>query len=318
MKTRKLLFVTLLLLCGISTHAQTCNDDDNVIAFIGNDQFEATTAQAYYWEIIDGTDHVEIDGSNTGKTIGVTCLSVGEFTIKVTRFVDGTCIEACETYKCVSTGGGGGGDNIVPIGSTTLCDTVYQLFVHQEYDDGTYSSGNTVSVVAGGNFPPGTLYKWTIERMNGSVEHYGNSTQNPRHFNATINNRIVKATVTATYINCVQTASVTFLCPIPDIGLDGNLLPDCNNGLPGGGGPGEGRSMMNISVFPNPTTSTVSFTGEKIEQYQISIYDMYGNTVIKGARLSREINLKKQKPGTYIYVITDGKGYHQKGRIVKK
>ncbi|MBX2827446.1 MAG: hypothetical protein KTR22_04755 [Flavobacteriaceae bacterium] len=103
----------------------------------------------------------------------------------------------------------------------------YTVAVLDEYIDGTQSGANFVYLHAGGNFPPGTTYAWTITRQDGSVQNYAASTANPRLVSASISNRIVSATVTAVYEDCEETSTNNFACAIPNSDANGDLFPEC-------------------------------------------------------------------------------------------
>jgi len=101
--------------------------------------------------------------------------------------------------------------------------TTYSLGILDEYIDGTQSGANFVYLQAGGNFPSGTTYAWTIKRQNGSIQNYSASTSNPRQVSASISNKITEATVTASYQDCTRTVSKVFNCAIPDMDENGHF-----------------------------------------------------------------------------------------------
>ena len=90
-----------------SSSCNSCSDPGNDITNLNNNQFRARPAQAYFWEICEG--NATITGSNTTRTIQLSC-PVGTTTkIKLTRFQDGNCIESCEIFTCDA--GNGNGNN---------------------------------------------------------------------------------------------------------------------------------------------------------------------------------------------------------------
>jgi len=125
--------------------------------------------------------------------------------------------------------------NILLCGITPIDCTTYSLGILDEYLDGTQSGVDIVYLHAGGNFPSGTTYAWIIKRQNGSTQFYSASTSNPRQVVASINNRITQSTVTAEYEDCIKTVTKTFMCAIPNAGINGILFPECN-GLGNNGG----------------------------------------------------------------------------------
>lgn len=100
MKTKLIFF--LFLFSIIITNGQTrstcegCNDLGDNITQLENNTISSTSAQAYYWEICDGD--ATINGSNTGQTVSINSESNQNFTIKLIRFINGVCIESCETF----------------------------------------------------------------------------------------------------------------------------------------------------------------------------------------------------------------------------
>lgn len=304
MKATRLLFMSLLLVLGANTiiysQCSNCIDSSNVISYNGNGTFTASSAQAYFWEIENCEGAASIVGSNTSQTITVNCNSLGRVKIKVTRFVNGNCIEACEIFTC----------NDIP---PPPCN--YSLGILDEYIDGTQSGANWVYLHAGGNFPTGTTYTWWITRQNGSTQFYPASTQNPRQVSASINNRITQAKVTATFGNCTETITKIFRCAIPNADINGNLFPECR-GVIGGGG--FFRTTEKVKVFPNPTNSKITFQGKDLQNKKITITDFMGNVIIKESSLTSEINLNKEKSGIYFYIIIDEQGNRQEGKIIKE
>lgn len=113
-------------------------------------------------------------------------------------------------------------------------DCEYSLGILDEYIDGTQSGANVVYLNAGGNFPTGTTYEWEIRRQDGTTQFYSPSTSNPRLISASINNRIIRATVTAKFEDCEKTETETFMCAIPNVDINGNLFPECGGNGNGG------------------------------------------------------------------------------------
>lgn len=57
--------------------------------------FTATPAQEYYWEICEG--NATINGSNTSQTVSIN--ATNSYKLKLVRFINGNCIEACENVN---------------------------------------------------------------------------------------------------------------------------------------------------------------------------------------------------------------------------
>lgn len=100
----KKLFLFILLLAQVvvtEINAQCANCvNDGSIEYPGDNVFIATVdAQAYYWEICEGT--ATIGGSNTQASVLINCNGDGNSKLRLTRFVDGECIESCIEFACV-------------------------------------------------------------------------------------------------------------------------------------------------------------------------------------------------------------------------
>lgn len=73
-----------------------------------------------------------------------------------------------------------------------------------------------------------------------------------------------------------------------------------------------------IIISPNPTYSKISFKGENLNQYKITIFDSNGNKIINELNIERTIDLKDYKKGIYFYLLEDKEGNIQKGKIIKE
>ena len=77
-------------------------------------------------------------------------------------------------------------------------------------------------------------------------------------------------------------------------------------------------AASSIEVAPNPTTSVVHFKGANLQKYKVSVFDKAGTIIIRDVILTGTLNLEKQKPDVYIYVIKDAKGVIiKRGKIIK-
>ena len=295
MKFQNYFFVLLFLLTGIVSNAQckNCNDPSNVITQNSNGDFATSSAQAYYWEICEG--NATIVGSNTSQTVSVNC-SRGTFKIKVTRFINGDCIEACETYTC--------DDN---------CN-YWVAILNVDIDGSQSGSGDTIYLLANGNYPQGTFYSWLITYENGSTQNYEASPQNPRPISASFDMRVSEARVTASYQNCSETVTQLFDCALPDIDENGNLSPECSN-LEGG----FSRKNNVVKVYPNPAKNGQSINISGLDNYEvekIDIVDMSGNVVLTEIKKLNSVELGSLKTGIYFIKISTKQGIIQKKVIV--
>jgi hypothetical protein len=73
-----------------------------------------------------------------------------------------------------------------------------------------------------------------------------------------------------------------------------------------------------INVIPNPTSSKIKFTGENLENYKISLFDISGKEIIHDLGINNEVSIENQAKGVYIYVIAGENGFRQEGKIIKE
>ncbi|MEM7187475.1 MAG: T9SS type A sorting domain-containing protein [Bacteroidota bacterium] len=104
---KKILLFLVAVVCTSAIYAQsslesqrgpqctTCTDPKDYITDNGDNTFTADSAQAYYWQVCNG--QATIVGSNTGQTVTIQGTTGSTFSLKVIRFKNGSCIEACET-----------------------------------------------------------------------------------------------------------------------------------------------------------------------------------------------------------------------------
>ncbi|EDP95929.1 T9SS type A sorting domain-containing protein [Kordia algicida OT-1] len=78
-----------------------------------------------------------------------------------------------------------------------------------------------------------------------------------------------------------------------------------------------GLLFRNIQIFPNPTTSTIRFSGDNLDDYSIVIFDSNGEKIMEKPTISKEINLKNQQKGLYFYVVRDREGNEKTGKIIR-
>ena len=98
-KTKFYLGVMLLAFFSFNPAFSQCGDcphDGDAFHESGN-EFSATSAQAYFWEVCAGS--AAIIGSNIKQTVTVQCNGDAS-TLKVTRFVNGSCEESCVDFIC--------------------------------------------------------------------------------------------------------------------------------------------------------------------------------------------------------------------------
>lgn len=246
----------------------------------------------YVWVVTPGLEILSGQGTTTVLIKGLDGFWSGS--VYVTRYKNG--VSACADVKTIAIG----------------CN--YTLFILDEYIDGTQSGSNSVHLSVGGNYPIGTTYEWTLTRQDGSVQYYPPQATRVRVVSASIDNRITEATVVANFSRCYSEVTKTFRCAIPNSDIYGNLFPEC-----------EGirfdklsNQKTEIKVSPNPTSSLLQFEGSNLKNYKISIFNINGNEIVKDSKIDQNINIEKNDRGIYFYIITDEKGFKQKGKIIKE
>lgn len=194
--------------------------------------------------------------------------------------------------------------------SVTVLGESYHLNIMDQYVDGTQGGYNSVGLAVNGNYPSGTNYFWTITRQDGSVQTYSSSTV-ITYVVASISNRIVSASVIATYQNCSREYFDTWHCPVPHADEDGVVFPDCT-------GPGKMSQIKNnrITIYPNPTKSMLNFDGEDLSDYSIRVFDIMGKEMLN-SKIERVLNIDNFPQGVYIYEISKANTIVQHGKIVK-
>ncbi|EDP72168.1 hypothetical protein FBALC1_13742 [Flavobacteriales bacterium ALC-1] len=198
------------------------------------------------------------------------------------------------------------------------CDNCndYWVAILDEYIDGTQSGSNYVYLLANGNYPSGALYTWTTTRQSGLVQTYPVTTANPRLVSASINNRIVSATVTVSYEDCTETVNKVFNCAIPNSDANGDLFPECTES---GGGIGFGKTINTVKIYPNPIKSGNSIKIIGLETYDVNtieVIDLFGNVKYTQKLKSDSLRLDNLKTGIYFIKISTKQGIIQKKIIV--
>jgi hypothetical protein len=293
MKTKNLLFMTLFLLIGttMNSFAQctNCIDSSNTITNNGNSTFTANNAQAYFWEIENCDGNASILGSNTNQTVTVNCNNTGSVKVKVTRFLNGNCIEACEVFNCPNPNSCG--VEIGGIGELNLLGDGNLVFIANT----TVSSGWNIQNI---NFQL-TYENGTVTNYNGFVGAAG-VPQTSTIF-VDCDNKVFSATVTITASNGTTTCS------------------DTRTHRFRGGVCGTEGYFSGLKVYPNPTKSKVIFEGlSKNSNHTIRILNSKGELLLTSKNSIREIDLSKQKPGIYFYNVSDEKGNIKTGKIILK
>lgn len=70
-----------------------------------------------------------------------------------------------------------------------------------------------------------------------------------------------------------------------------------------------------IIVYPNPASSVVSFKGNNLDSYTMSLYNLEGRKVLEKS-ISEPVNISSLAKGMYIYLLTNNAGNKQQGKLV--
>lgn len=189
----------------------------------------------------------------------------------------------------------------------------YWVAILDEYIDGTQGGSDYVYLMANGNYPSGATYNWTTTRQSGLTQSYSGG--DTILVSASINDRIVSATVTVSYEECTETVSKTFACAIPNTDANGNTFPECN-----GNGGGFGKKAESIKVSPNPIKAGSSIKIQGLESYDVNaieVVDMFGNIKSSQKTKADSIRLGNLNTGIYFIKISTKQGIIQKKIIVK-
>ncbi len=288
MKMNQILLMLFILVLGTTSYGQPssgcglCSDPNNNINYTGNGNFTASYAQAYYWEVCNG--NATIDGSNTGQTVSVDC--IGSYTIKVTRFVNGNCVESCEFRTC--SGGGGG----------SSCPSSNDIFYINEGGGGLCTTGlASISGLSNVNY---VNWTWALAGYSGTINNAGTTTPiyypsgNWTNYYIAICAQVVFNDGTVCDFECKS------------------FLLDCGVGP---GNPGPSRSG---SLYPNPAKNTFNVKGQEgVDIEEIKIINAQGAIVktIK-SNFNDEIDISDQKNGIYFISLKFDDGTSEIKKLV--
>ena len=275
MKTKQLFFLTLFIFYGLMSFGQcvNCTDPSNFISNNGNGTFTSSNAQAYFWEICEG--NATIVGSNTNQSVSVNC--TGNYKIKVTRFQNGNCIEACESITC---------DNPPP----NCPDNIYYI---NEGGGGLCTTG--LASISGLSNVDYVNWTWALGGYSGTINNAGTTT--PIYYpSGDWTNYYISICATVVFNDGTVCAKV---CK--------SFLLNCGIGV--------GNPIKRTSIYPNPSKNglfSIKQLDDKKEILEINISNSSG-VVIKSIKGSN-FNLSKEKNGIYFIKVEfkDGSSEVQK------
>lgn len=268
--------------------------------------YDAQCAQCYDWDINGNATssdnstvgNLQIVGSDMNKTVSIKGLTVGTGTVCLTYFTESGCNNCCVTVNVIDPpncnaptlsgwfqcrGGGQQTGGQLSINDNSV-DWSKISSISIWLNGATFAAspyGDTKVLTPPFNSPPLTF------TVNDSVPgdcYYGNS---------------FGATITVNYNNGCSSVEV------------GGNWYDYNT-------PPSVQPKNAISVYPNPTNSTIEFKGVNLGKYSVSIYDINGNLIVSKSKVSGKFDLSKQPQGTYIYKIEENGKVIQEGKVSKK
>lgn len=265
----------------------------------------AQCSQCYDWDINNDSNssdnsivgNLQIVGSDMNKTVSIKGLAVGTGTVCLTYFTESGCNSCCVTvtvvdppncnaptlsgwFECRGSGPNTGGQLVINNDNSVDWSKISSINIWLNGATFTASPGGDTKVLSG----PFTAAPGPFTVTDSVREcYYGNS---------------FGAIVTFNYNNG---------CPSVQVG--GNWY-DYNT-------PPTAQPKNDIIVYPNPTNSTIDFKGLNLEKYQVNIFDINGNSVIRNSKINRKIDLSKQPQGTYFYKIEENGKVIQEGKVTK-
>ena len=235
-------------------------------------------SECYDWDIVSG--NVSIVGTDQNNSVTIQVNGTGSFQLSVTYF-DETGCHTCNITK------------------SSYCDVTQSgIYFVNLLGDQNLKFYTMPTLASGG--PNSFSYYWTFTYADGSTSwSYDREPYIPVYCD-----------------NPIKFAEVVVSSAYCDKDITHQWLP----GICGTGGlsPAAAPATSSIEVVPNPTTSVVHFKGANLQKYKVSVFDKAGTIIIRDAILTGTLNLEKQKPDVYIYVIKDAKGLIiKRGKIIK-
>ncbi|WP_298304324.1 T9SS type A sorting domain-containing protein [Flavobacterium sp.] len=258
--------------------------------------------------------NIQIVGSDIGQTVNIKILSAGTFSLTVTYFNENGCNQCTQKFTAITP-------VALPTQNCFGFDPANLAFSQGQplnTSEGVLNYGYIGSPYGTPISSAGLTFTWYFKFFDGTLLTLNG--QNPIFRELCPSNPVMSFALIVS--NGVQTKQYRSIYPgfnylIP--GISGPNTPTCfihSNCF-------DGRSSINklnskIIVSPNPTTSTIKFEGNDLNNYKVSIFNSNGNEIIKNSKIDQNISIEKQEKGVYIYIITDENGFEQKGKIIKE
>lgn len=275
----------------------------------------AQCTNCYDWDINNSptssdnqtVGNVKIVGSDITQSVQIQGLAVGAFSIQLTYFDETGCHTCCFNGNVVSGTASLPKENCFGFDPVQPNDITSEGTLNYGYIGGPY--GAPISGV-------GLTFTWYFKFYDGSLLTFYE--QNPTFRELCPNNPVMSFALVVS--NGVQTKTYRSIISGYSIpGISGANTPTCFLHPNCFDGPSfKTMETKTIKVSPNPTSSTIKFEGENLEDYKVSIFNSNGNEILKNSKINKNISLENQAKGIYIYVLIDKNGNKQEGKIIKE
>lgn len=259
----------------------TCNDPQNYITDNGDNTFTASpNAQGYFWEVCNGP--ALITNGQKAKTVTVSGDAGSTSNIKLTMFINGSCVETCQTFTIPSVD----------------CNNCVDVFV-----TGNSSGQNCISAKANIANCFTNVKKvdwfWDLPEQNPSGPVFINTTyEYPFESDPPLDLSVISYPGDPSPVLLFR-ALITYNDDTECV-TDGVELLLCDN-MNGGGIPG-------INLYPNPlkTGTEVSFEGMEVENIDtIEVFDIHGNQKVSMKPSKQSFSVRDLTSGIYIVRFTN-------------
>ncbi len=268
----------------------TCNDPQNYITDNGDNTFTASpNAQGYFWEVCNGP--ALITNGQKAKTVTVSGDAGSTSNIKLTMFINGSCVETCQTFT---------------IPDPVECDGCIHVTVENN-GPGT-DCGNAVGNLANCLADPISSVEWyfkLIDVTGNNEELVGTDEDSPIFESLPLDLSVYDVNrPDGDFASLIFIAYITY--------EDGSICRDwhstdltCDNmtrdDLGSGGIPG-------INLYPNPLKAgtEVSFEGMEVENINtIEVFDIHGNQKVSMKPSKQSFSVRDLTSGIYIVRFTN-------------
>jgi hypothetical protein len=265
--------------------------------------------QCHDWDVnnlnVDTSSNAQITTDDRLNTVSIKRIGTGNITITVNYITE----EGCKSCSTIVTCSGCGG--------SVSCDaSILQIWCDKRNNTVEFPQFNVqinVRFLVTNPFPnnSGVLVSWDPDYLNGfdsagtgGVSFVAVNSTNivPFQFYTSIST----PNATGFYIPLVVKYTDLVTGQVCVKKLNPLVTNNCLTGHP-----------MRIGIFPNPSKSQINFEGENLNNYNISIYDMFGNEV-KNEKIDKSIDIENFDKGIYLYKISEKGNIIQEGKVIKE